>query len=69
MAKKPETDNARTVVLTKPNDLLLIGNCGATAYCITADQVKTATQLFAGLGITVVFFVDDIDISKLSADA
>jgi hypothetical protein len=68
VAQKTEPAEVRTVVLAKPGDLLLIGNCGVMDD-ITADQARAGKALFAELGIKVVIFADDIDLAKLPADA
>jgi len=50
-------DSARHVVLTKPGDLLLIGNVGRTPR----EQIQRMSEFFAQLGIRVAFFAGDID--------
>ena len=61
-------DPERVVVLAKPGDTLLIGNVAGVAG-MSIDQVKQTTDIFAALGLKVIFFTDDIDIAKLPADA
>lgn len=64
----PAPDQQRVVVLAKPGDTLLIGNvAGVTSMSV--DQLKVTTDVFAALGLKVIFFADDIDIAKLPADA
>lgn len=66
-AGAPDPDESRrVVVLTKPGDLLLVGN--AAAIHLYQDHLKAVTDLFSELGIKVVFFADDIDVAKLPAD-
>lgn len=68
VSEQSPTEPQRVVVLTKPGDMLLIGNVSSISG-LTSDKVKAATELFAALEIKVIFFADDIDIAKLPADA
>lgn len=55
-------DEVRHVVLVKPGDILLIGNVG-----LDADEVhRILPELRDLLGIEVVLFVSDIDMSVVS---
>lgn len=67
VARATEPTEIRTVVLTKPGDTLLVGNVSRMVE-LTQDQMETATKLFGAIGLTVMFFEDDIDIAKLPAD-
>lgn len=52
------------VLLVKPGDLLLVGNVGNIG---DPEFAAKAVKVFADMGIKVVFFMADIDMSKAPA--
>jgi len=54
----------RHIVLTKPGDLLIIGNVGSLRNGHD-DAFKHVREFFNDLGIRVAVFTEDIDIERL----